>query len=102
MTFMKKIPLIKTICILLCSVFFSLIIIQCTKVGVNAKTLDRGLASVPDSGVFSPYYDTTIITPHDVTPDVNDLIVYRGVKSIIKQHCGTSNCHGGPINPKIF
>jgi hypothetical protein len=102
MSFMKKIPIIKTVSIILSGLFFSLIILQCTKVGVNAKVLSRGLASVPDSGVFAPYYDTTVITPHDVTPDVNDLIIYRGVKTIIKQYCGTSNCHGGPISPKIF
>jgi hypothetical protein len=99
---MKKIPIIRTVSIILSGLFFSLIILQCTKVGVNANALNRGLASVPDSGVFAPYYDTTIIATRDVVPDVNDSIIHRGVKTIIKQFCGTSNCHGGPISPKIF
>jgi hypothetical protein len=99
---MKKIPILKTVSIILGGLFFSLIVLQCTKVGVNAKVLNRGLASVPDSGVFSPFYDTTVITPRDVIPDVNDVIIKRGVKTIIKEFCATSNCHGGPISPKLF
>jgi hypothetical protein len=102
MSFMKKISIIKTMVLLVGGFFLSFVILQCTKVGINAKVLDRSLGAVPDSGVFAPYYDTTIITTHDITPDVNDIIVHRGVKSVIKQYCGTSNCHGGPINPKIF
>jgi hypothetical protein len=102
MSYMKKISIIKTAILSICGLFLSLAILQCRKVGENANYLDRGLLSTPDSGIFAPYYDTTIITPHDAVPDVNDLIVHRGVKTIIKQYCGTSNCHGGPINPKIF
>jgi hypothetical protein len=99
MFFMRKIPVLKTVSFILGGLFFSLIVLQCTKVGVNAKVLDRGLASVPDSGLFSPFYDTTMIAVRDVPPDVNDRIIKRGVKTIIKEFCATSNCHGGQISP---
>lgn len=99
---MKKISIIKTTGIILSSVFLSLLILQCTKVGVNANVLDRSLSVVPDSGIYSPFYDTTVIAVRDVIPDVNDLIIKRGVKTIIKEFCATSNCHGGLISPNFL
>jgi hypothetical protein len=60
------------------------------------------LSSVPDSGIFSPFYDSTLIATHDVTPDVNDYIVKRGVKTIIKEYCATSSCHGSAIKPNFL
>lgn len=99
---MKKLSIIKSVSIILGGLLFFITIIQCTKVGVNAKVLDRGLASVPDSAVFSPFYDTTVIATRDVTPDVNDVIINRGVKTVIKEFCATSSCHGGAISPNFL
>lgn len=99
---MKNMPIIKTTGLILGSIFLSLVILQCTKVGVNAKILDRSLSAIPDSGIFSAFYDTTTIAVRDVTPDVNDKIIKRGVKTIIKEYCGTSNCHGGAIAPNFL
>lgn len=99
---MKKISVMKATGLIVVSLFFSLFLLQCTKTGVNAKILDRQISSVPDSGVFSPFYDTTVISVRDVNPDVNDRIVMRGVKTIIKEYCATSNCHGGAISPNFL
>jgi len=99
---MKNIPIIKTTGLILGSIFLSLVILQCTKVGVNAKVLDRSLSAIPDSGIYSPFYDTTTIAVHDLTPDINDRIIKRGVKTIIKENCATSNCHGGKISPSFL
>jgi hypothetical protein len=96
---MKKISKVKTLIIFLCGSFLCLAVLQCTKVGVLAKNLDR--SATGDSTEFSPFYDVTKITPSDVTPDVNDSIVVKGVQSVIKEYCGISTCHGGPINPKL-
>lgn len=74
---------------------------QCTKDGVNTEKLDRAFKALPDSTIFSPFYDITTISSSDVTPDVNDKIETKGVQSIIKEYCGVSTCHGGPIEPKL-
>ena len=74
---------------------------QCTKDGVNTEKLDRAFKVLPDSTIFSPFYDITTISTGDVTPDVNDKIETKGVQSIIKEYCGVSTCHGGPIEPKL-
>lgn len=99
---MKKLSIIKSVSLVLGGLFFSFIILQCTKAGVNSKLLNRSLPSVPDSAVFSPFYDTTVIAVRDVTPDVNDMIINRGVKTIIKQFCATASCHGGAISPNFL
>lgn len=99
---MKNVPIIKTMAILLSAVLASLLVIQCTKVGENAKLLDRSLSSIPDSGIYSPFYDTTLVAVHDATPDVNDRIIKRGVKTIIKEYCATANCHGGKVQPNFI
>lgn len=99
---MKKISSIKLVILLLGGLVTALTISQCKKTGDVISNLDRSFTGVPDSTVFAPYNDTTIIAVKDVNPDVNDRIIARGVRSIIKEYCGTSNCHGGAINPKIF
>lgn len=101
---MKHISIIKTIGLLFGTVALSLMVLQCSKprVGENAKMLDRSLSAIPDSGIFSPFYDSTLIAVHDITPDVNDYIVKRGVRSIIKEYCATSSCHGGQIAPNFL
>jgi hypothetical protein len=79
----------------------SLTIIQCTKNGVNAKLLNRAFTTIPDSTVFASFYDKTTIAVADVNPAINDVITVKGVQSTIKEYCGISTCHGGPINPKL-
>lgn len=83
------------------AVCFLLGVYQCTKEGVQAEKLDRAFIGTPDSTHFSPFYDQTTISSSDVNPDVNDRIETKGVQSIIKEYCGISTCHGGPISPKL-
>ncbi|MFN8250331.1 MAG: hypothetical protein U0V75_00520 [Ferruginibacter sp.] len=100
---MKKMTTTKAALMVIAAAITVLSVIQCTKVGDVVSGLDRSLQGVPDSAVFASYYDTTVINNSDPTKaDVNDVIRVRGVQTIIKEYCGTSNCHGGPINPKIF
>lgn len=98
---MKKVSIIKMIGITFAGLLISLLAMQCTKVGVNANVLNRSMKEIPDSGVFSPFYDSTLISAHDAMPDVNDIVVQRSVRAVIKENCATSNCHGGPLNPKL-
>lgn len=98
---MRKISILKTMILLTGGVLFSFIAMQCTKVGVVADNLDRSFKGIPDSTEFSPFYDITKINNSDIIPDVNDSIVVKGVLSTIKEYCGISTCHGGPINPKL-
>ncbi|HEY6063671.1 MAG TPA: hypothetical protein VIV35_08690 [Chitinophagaceae bacterium] len=98
---MKNRSILKTTVLITGGLFLSLLAMQCTKVGVNADALDRTFKGIPDTAHFSPFYDETIISPSDPTPDVNDKIVVKGVQGTIKEYCGISTCHGGPINPKL-
>jgi hypothetical protein len=99
---MKKLSSFSKTAVVVCSlVMFVLLLSQCTKQGTILKDLDRSFTGVPDSGIFASYYDTMLITPASSTPDVNDIIRTRGVESIIKDYCASSNCHGGPIKPVI-
>ena len=91
----------KTAVVLSSLMMFVLLLSQCTKQGTILKDLDRTFTGVPDSGIFASYYDTMLISPASSTPDVNDIIRTRGVESIIKDYCASSNCHGGPIKPVI-
>ncbi|MBL7738856.1 MAG: hypothetical protein JNK14_06520 [Chitinophagaceae bacterium] len=99
---MKKTSVIKMAGLISGCLLLSLLIMQCTKVGVNAKVLDRSMSVVPDSGIFAAFYDTTVIAVKDVTPDVNDRIIKKGVRSIIKEYCASSGCHGGAIKPDLL
>jgi hypothetical protein len=76
-------------------------LIQCTKDNVNASLIDRDLVSVPDSTVFASFYDTVLISKHDLTPDANDIISTTGVQSIVRTYCASPSCHGGNIGPKL-
>jgi hypothetical protein len=98
---MKKVSPLKTTVIILAGLCLSLTLMHCTKTGTLVKQLDRTFTGVPDSAHFSPFYDETKISPSDATADVNDKIVVKGVQSTIKEYCGISTCHGGPINPKL-
>lgn len=101
MFYMKKSSSIRSLIIVLGALFLSIVMTQCTKTGAIAKNLDRSLPTTLDSTAFSPFYDTTIISVADAVPDVNDLIVSKGVKGIIQEYCATANCHGGPIEPQL-
>lgn len=98
---MKKLQNLRKVTLLLSVAFGLVLLVQCTKEGPVVQGLDRTFTGVPDSGIYAAYYDSSYIAVRDVTPDVNDVIRSRGVHSIIKEYCATSNCHGGPISPKI-
>ncbi|HEY0354687.1 MAG TPA: hypothetical protein VGC29_00705 [Flavisolibacter sp.] len=100
---MKKLTSLKTLGVIVGALVASVALMQCTKTGEGAviKNLDRAMNTVPDSGVFSSFYDTTIVSKSDLIPDVNDRIITRGVRTIIRENCATATCHGGPIAPKL-
>jgi hypothetical protein len=75
--------------------------VQCTKENTNAKLVARALVEQPDSTVFSSFYDTVLIDKRDATPDVNDVIVTTGVRSIIRSNCSAASCHGGNFSPRL-
>lgn len=97
---MKTFHILKGITFGLALVAGSLVLTRCTKQNETASQLDRSLTAT-DSTVFAQYYDSTIISTADVTPDVNDVIRMKGVASIIQSRCATVNCHGGAIGPKL-
>ena len=98
---MKKVSVIQTVVLFICGVFLTTTVFQCRKAGDLVKDLDRSYTGGADSTVYASFYESNTVNPSDVTPDVNDLIKFRGVQTIIHEYCGTSNCHGGPIAPKF-
>lgn len=98
---MKKVSAIQTVVLFVCGVFLATTVFQCTKSGDIVKGLDRSFTGSADSTVYASFYESNTVSPSDATPDVNDIIKYRGVKTVIHEYCGTSNCHGGPIAPKF-
>ena len=80
---------------LVCLLFASLFFVQCKKEGVNALSVSRSLVVIPDTTVFSPFYDSTVVVNADITPSVNDVVVTKSVISIIKNNCVSATCHGG-------
>ncbi len=87
---------------IICSLIgLSLVLFRCTEEGFKVENLNRGFPGTPDSTHFSPFYDVTTLSTSDVTPDVNDKIIVKGVQSTIKEYCGINTCHGGPISPKL-
>ncbi len=98
---MKKVSAIQTVVLFVCGVFLATTVFQCTKSGDIVKGLDRSFTGSADSTVYASFYESNTVSPSDVTPDVNDVIRFRGVQTIIHEYCGTSNCHGGPIAPKF-
>ena len=81
--------------------FLSMSLFQCRKSGDIIKDLDRTYTGGADSTVYASFYESNKITPSDATADVNDIIKFRSVQTVIHEYCGTSNCHGGPIAPKF-
>lgn len=74
----------------------------CTKDGVNASKISRALVSTPDSTVFSPFYDSTIVSKPDNPLSANDVIHTNGVRNIIRSNCSSAACHGGGISPTLI
>jgi len=98
---MKKISTIKAITIFIAVLLVSASLFQCKKEGNIIAGLDRTFIGVADTTIYSSFYDTTKIGTADATADVNDVIRFRGVLTILAENCATSNCHGGPISPKF-
>lgn len=98
---MKKVSIIKALTLFMGVFLLTASLFQCKKEGDLISSLDRSYGRSPDSTVYATFYDNNKITPSDVNADVNDVIKYRGVQTIIHEYCGTSNCHGGPISPKF-
>jgi Planctomycete cytochrome C len=98
---MAKKTTTKTTLLILVACIMSAFLVQCTKENTNASKVSRALIEVPDSTVFSPFYDSTVIPKADVTPDVNDIAIAPGVLSIIRNNCASAACHGGKIQPSL-
>jgi len=91
----RKVSYQKGIISLVCLLMLTVFLVQCKKDGTNATGVSRAFVNTPDSTLFSPFYDSTIVPNADVTPGVNDIVVTKSVISIIKNNCVTSSCHGG-------
>ena len=98
---MKRFSWIKAATLFIAVMTISASIIQCKKEGDLVKNLDRSFKGTADSSIYAAFYESNTITPSDVTADVNDVIKFRSVQTIIHEYCGTSNCHGGPIGPRL-
>lgn len=98
---MKKVSFLQKAILFLCVLFVFASLSQCRKDGALIKDLDRSFKGAPDSTVYASFYESNKITPSDATADVNDIIKFRGVQTILHEYCATSNCHGGPISPKF-
>jgi len=96
---MKKIPLMYAITVFLTVMLMSASLLQCKKEGDIIKNLDRSYTGSSDSTVYSSFYEENTVATADVVPDVNDVIKFRSVQTIVHEYCATSNCHGGPIGP---
>jgi hypothetical protein len=91
----------KTTLLIMVAFLMSAFLVQCTKENTNAALVSRALVDAPDSTVFSPFYDSTVIAKSDVTPDVNDIASAQGVLNIIRSNCASEACHGGKIEPML-
>ena len=98
---MKKVSIIQAATVFIGVFFLTALMFQCRKTGDLIKNLDRTYTGGADSTLYSSFYESNTITPSDVTPDVNDVIKFRGVQTIIHEYCATSNCHGGRVGPKF-
>lgn len=98
---MKKISAIKATAMFLVVIFLGASVMQCKKTGDLVKQLDRSFTGSADTAVFAAFYENNTVSPSDATADVNDVIKFRGVQTIVHEYCATSNCHGGPISPKL-
>ncbi len=86
------------------SIGMMMVSIQCTKEGPNAADANQTRALLkddPDSTLFSPFYDSTVVPYADATPDVNDYAVTTGVYTIVRTYCASATCHGADIKPLL-
>ena len=98
---MKKVSIIKASTLFLAVFFLSTSVFHCRKTGDLIKDLDRSFLGSEDSTIYASYYESNKIATGDLTADVNDIVKFRGVQTIVHEYCATSNCHGGPISPKL-
>lgn len=98
---MKKNRLLQTIAVFVVVLISSASLLQCKKDGTLVKDLDRSFTGQADSTVYASFYESNTVSTSNTTPDVNDIIQFRGVQTILHEYCATSNCHGGPIAPKF-
>ncbi|MBN8698367.1 MAG: hypothetical protein J0L54_02075 [Chitinophagales bacterium] len=98
---MKKISLINAISLFLVVLVVSASIVQCKKEGDIIKNLDRSFKGTADSTLYASFYESNTVSTADNPVDVNDVIKFRGVQTVLHEYCGTSNCHGGPIAPRF-
>ena len=91
----------KAFFIILGALVLMLSIVRCTKEATNASLISRALVQTPDSTVFSPFYDSTVISQSDSIPGINDVIATTGVLTIIKNNCSSASCHGGSVSPTL-
>jgi hypothetical protein len=75
---------------------------QCTKEGTIAPEVSRALVAEPDSTVYSPFYDSTLVMGANSVPDVNDYAITAGIRTIIINNCSSPTCHAsGKIKPTL-
>lgn len=100
---MKRLPALRIPALLMVVALIAFSLMQCTK-NDNALILklDRSFTGIVDSTIYASFYDTVKIIPSDIVPDANDRITKRSVKTILRENCATSNCHGGAINPSLI
>jgi hypothetical protein len=99
---MKKMSLINATTLFLVVLFLSASVFQCRKSDNDLiQGLNRSFSGTADTTIYAAFYESNNVSTSDALPDVNDVIKFRGVQTIIHEYCATSNCHGGPISPKL-
>ncbi len=100
---MRKVSLVKLITLFLVGVTITTFSIQCKKEDSNAVItgLDRSFKGNADSTLYSSFYTNNLFAFANSTPTKNDSITFRGIQDVVTESCNTTNCHGGPISPKL-
>lgn len=98
---MKKVSALQAVALFMGVFLLTAVLFQCRKTGDLIKNLNRAYTGGADSTLYASFYESNTIQPSDATADVNDVIKYRAVQTIIREYCASGNCHGGPIKPKF-
>lgn len=98
---MKKMSYINATTLFLVVMLLSASVFQCRKEGDLVKGLNRSFNGTADSTLYAAFYESNTVGTADTKPDVNDVMKFRGVQTIVHEYCATSNCHNGPIAPKL-
>lgn len=98
---MKKVSALQAVALFMGVFLLTAVLFQCRKTGDLIKNLNRAYTGGADSTLFASFYESNTILPSDATADVNDVIKYRAVQTIIREYCASGNCHGGPIKPRF-